>query len=126
MTAQLDLFAEPVPPAVRYQTYWERMGRLPEVGDYVTPVDLFLTGGPGLVINGESFEGQNLYLTGECVRVTERLGDDLWSGVVDMGFVWGTPWCKDGWPVRFSRDDVTLTNRRPNLSPDPTACRVTA
>lgn len=105
---QLDLFAAPPPPS-----YWETVGTLPAVGDYVTPTGLFLTGGPGLIINGQAWEGREIYLTCECVRVTERLDDDLWGGVVDMGFVWGKPWHKNGWPVRFASSDVELTDSRP-------------
>ena len=117
MTAQLDFLTDLDPPKPVYPTYWERQGRLPEVGDYVTPSCIFFTGDKGLVINGQDFEGKRIYLTGECIRVTERVSEDLWRGVVDMGLVHGAPWSKNGWPVRFARADAELTNRRPEVEP---------
>lgn len=126
MTAQLELFLDPAPQPTRYPTYWERMGRLPEVGDYVTPVGITLRGADNLRINGQPYGGHPLYLFGECVRVTERLADDLWAGVVDMGYVFGNWWDKNDWQVQFRSDEVTLSNRRPNPSDDPGANWVNA
>jgi hypothetical protein len=129
LTSQLDLFADLAPPPaakIHYPTYWECLGRLPEVGDYVSSNTIFLTGGPGLVINGVPYEGEHLYLFGECVRVTERVGEDSWVGVVDMGYVWGCFWGKNGWIVQFTADEVGLTDRRPNPNPSPVANYFTA
>jgi hypothetical protein len=97
MSEQPDLFAEVEAEdraTKRIALNWR--DRRPAVGDYVN------TNG----ICGTLEDGSTLYCYTERVRLVEQRHDGKWIGVIDMGLVWGKPWCKDGTRLVMGLEDM--------------------